>query len=113
MHGNVAEWCSTWDGVSSRNIWDGLLEGKTPSSPDELVLLLEEFSELSEKAGAAELATNPAGPIRGTKRIYRGGSFNTDVHQTRSAARRSADPDFRHRGIGFRVVCEQLRSAAP
>ena len=113
MNGNVAEWCSTWDGNSSRNIWDGLLEGKTPSSPDELVLLLEEFSELSEKAGAAELATNPAGPIRGTKRIYRGGSFNTDVHQTRSAARRSADPDFRHRGIGFRVVCEQLRSAAP
>ena len=47
---------------------------------------------------------DPIGPIRGTKRVLRGGSFLRAAQSARSAARMSLEPSWRGSEIGFRVV---------
>jgi serine/threonine-protein kinase len=48
---------------------------------------------------------DPVGPRQGSARVMRGGGANL-VASLRSASRNSGPPDFRHAGLGFRVVCE-------
>lgn len=50
------------------------------------------------------LSTNPIGPIRGNRRVLRGGSFYRTAFECRSANRDSSDPTWRGSEIGFRVV---------
>jgi sulfatase modifying factor 1 len=47
---------------------------------------------------------DPRGPISGTQRVVRGGSYEDRAERCRSAARRGLEPDRRNRAIGFRVV---------
>lgn len=47
---------------------------------------------------------NPIGPIRGSYRIVRGGSFVRTAHESRSAARLSYEASYRGSEIGFRFV---------
>jgi formylglycine-generating enzyme required for sulfatase activity len=47
---------------------------------------------------------NPIGPIRGSYRIVRGGSFVRTAHESRSAARLSYEASYRGSEIGFRYV---------
>ncbi len=111
MHGNVAEWCSDWgNGASMRHEWDGLINGKKPETIEDITTLLESFTEIAMQNEAGKSAIDPAGSARESKRATRGGSFSSDVSHCRSAARRAASLDYRFRAIGFRVVCEQLRS---
>lgn len=49
-------------------------------------------------------AVNPAGPVVGTQRVYRGGNFRSNPPGLRSAVRASALPMNRRVGRGFRVV---------
>ncbi len=51
-----------------------------------------------------ELSIDPIGPIRGAKRVLRGGSFLRPAQSARSAARESLEPSWRGSEIGFRVV---------
>jgi len=51
-----------------------------------------------------EISIDPIGPIRGTKRVLRGGSFLRPAQSARSAARESLEPSWRGSEIGFRVV---------
>lgn len=48
---------------------------------------------------------NPSGLSSGTKRVFRGGGFNTASDYARVSARNSAAPETRNRDLGFRVVC--------
>lgn len=48
---------------------------------------------------------NPQGPLSGTHRVLRGGSFNHDKDQCGSANRGSYTPNTTYRYLGFRVVC--------
>jgi len=48
--------------------------------------------------------TDPNGPTQGLERLYRGGSFDTNL-SARSAARTSGKPADRFSTLGFRVVC--------
>jgi formylglycine-generating enzyme required for sulfatase activity len=52
----------------------------------------------------AEAHVDPIGPIRGVKRVIRGGSFLRSAHAARSACRESLEPSWRGSEIGFRVV---------
>ncbi|MBD5781207.1 SUMF1/EgtB/PvdO family nonheme iron enzyme [Pelagicoccus sp. NFK12] len=52
-------------------------------------------------------AMNPAGPRTGTARVIRGGAWNSQAQDCRSANRSSSPPDFAGEGIGFRVVRRQ------
>ncbi len=47
---------------------------------------------------------NPIGPLQGTTRVLRGGSFYRSAFECRSATRDKLDPSWRGSEIGFRVV---------
>ena len=49
-------------------------------------------------------ARNPAGPLSGTRRSSRGGSWRHQIKITRVAARSSIPPEFRYSDYGFRCA---------
>jgi formylglycine-generating enzyme required for sulfatase activity len=49
---------------------------------------------------------NPKGGFRGTKRVYRGGSWKSRAHSVRGCARHFNAPNYSSNDVGFRVVCE-------
>ena len=51
-----------------------------------------------------DIVTNPIGPIRGSKKVVRGGSFYRTAQECRSASRASYEPSYRGSEIGFRYV---------
>jgi formylglycine-generating enzyme required for sulfatase activity len=105
MHGNVAEWClDRLDGIllgSSNNL--NLL---SIDDAKNVIGLIEDLIALQNKDTEVHLPINPIGVTRGDPRVHRGGSFSSDVGFCRSASRREHGDDYRHRTIGFRVVCE-------
>ena len=62
---------------------------------------LDWFGEYSSSA-----QTNPTGPISGSRRVYRGGSYNSDAWQCRVSYRSSFETVFGRNDIGFRLVLE-------
>lgn len=74
MHGNVYEWCADW--------------------------YRADFG--SNNAG--DPVINPSGPVSGTNRVLRGGSWNTPASECRSANRNQATPSSINTNYGFRVV---------
>lgn len=49
---------------------------------------------------------NPKGPLAGTKRIYRGGSWKSRAASLRASARAFNAPEYLSNDVGFRVICE-------
>jgi hypothetical protein len=47
--------------------------------------------------------------ISGSNRVIRGGSWNNDADNARSANRNNNDPDNRNDNIGFRLASTRLR----
>ena len=58
------------------------------------------YGEYPEK----DITIDPIGPIRGMKRVIRGGSFLRPAQSARSATRESLEPSWRGSEIGFRIV---------
>ena len=48
--------------------------------------------------------TDPQGPTKGTFCVRRGGRWGTPARYCRSATRDYSQPNFRHSGVGFRIV---------
>lgn len=53
---------------------------------------------------ATSPSRNPSGPLSGTRRASRGGSWRHAVTISRTAARSKLDPSFRYTDYGFRVA---------
>jgi len=53
--------------------------------------------------------TDPVGPVTGSTRAFRGGSWNLDARIARSALRGVASPSFRNVALGFRLVLSQVQ----
>ncbi|MEM7601852.1 MAG: SUMF1/EgtB/PvdO family nonheme iron enzyme, partial [Verrucomicrobiota bacterium] len=47
---------------------------------------------------------DPSGPSQGSSRVFRGGSWMEEQEAARPSARGFAEPDFKHRTVGFRVA---------
>ena len=62
---------------------------------------LDWFGEYSSSA-----QTNPTGPTSGSRRVCRGGSYNSDAWQCRVSYRSSFEAVFGRNDIGFRLVLE-------
>ena len=78
MIGNVSEWCQDWS------------------------------QKLMEKDYPSGSVTDPAGPLLGTGRVIRGGSWYYRARDSRSANRSSMAPDYRSDYLGFRLVRTQF-----
>ncbi len=75
MHGNVAEWCSDWLG-----------------------------GRYYDECNARGTVENPAGPVNGSYRVLRGGSWHINADYCRSAYRNLDTPGPRDSDVGFRLV---------
>ena len=75
MHGNVLEWCSDLYGGS-----------------------------YYDQCKASGTVSNPAGPATGSDRVLRGGSWDDDAGDGRSADRSYDTPDDRNYDAGFRLA---------
>lgn len=51
-------------------------------------------------------AINPNGPVSGTQKVLRGGSYEDDLTMCNPVARSAVEPDTKFRSIGFRIVLE-------
>jgi sulfatase modifying factor 1 len=59
---------------------------------------------------AAGDVVDPMGPEMGSRRVLRGGSWDSDPKDCRSASRRSADPNFESDQVGCRLVLAEEAS---
>jgi formylglycine-generating enzyme required for sulfatase activity len=55
-------------------------------------------------AYSADEQSDPRGPLRGSYRVIRGGSWNSSADQLRSTYRNYGDPGARYHDLGFRVI---------
>ncbi len=100
MHGNVWEWVGDWYAEQrTKDVYGGALgsEGSTSKPIDSVTA---GHLEGLMKSGGSDIR----GPASGTHKVMRGGAYLGSVGGCRSACRRSREPDFRDRTIGFRVV---------
>jgi formylglycine-generating enzyme required for sulfatase activity len=100
MHGNVQEWCYDWYG----DYYIGLACEPNGLSINQFGIVATNCDQ--EPMQCVLSHKNPTGPSTGSKRVCRGGSWESDVNDCRSARRRSKDPNSRNNNTGFRIVAD-------
>jgi formylglycine-generating enzyme required for sulfatase activity/tRNA A-37 threonylcarbamoyl transferase component Bud32 len=94
LHGNVWEWCSEWYDPEYYMTLSGTLEWFTSEGCDWAGPDCYKHGPMRD----------PGGPSQGSNRVLRGGSWNGDGRDCRSAARNWNAPAFRGGNVGFRVA---------
>lgn len=69
---------------------------------------VREWCQDCDGAYARTSQVDPTGPVYGTPRVIRGGSYLSMSSECRSAYRDSADPDALSQSIGFRVILANI-----
>jgi formylglycine-generating enzyme required for sulfatase activity len=64
-----------------------------------------------QAAYQSDVAADPVGPATGSHRVLRGGSWNNNVQNCRSAHRVNGSPGNRNDGVGFRLVRTDKRGS--
>lgn len=82
MHGNIWEWCSDW-------------YGPYPKKP---------VADPKKKPATDPPLMDPTGPLEGSDRVIRGGSWCNIGQDCRAAARYGSAPSLRLNFIGFRLA---------
>jgi formylglycine-generating enzyme required for sulfatase activity len=62
------------------------------------------FGDYSTKS-----VTDPIGPIKGSGRVFRGGSWDEGARSARADVRAGQEPSFRYQGLGFRPALSSVR----
>ena len=50
--------------------------------------------------------TNPRGPLNGSQRVYRGGSWKSRFASLKTTTRGYNQPTYASNDVGFRIVCD-------
>ncbi|MCL2590255.1 MAG: formylglycine-generating enzyme family protein [Betaproteobacteria bacterium] len=92
MHGNVWEWVQDWYG-------EGYYLASLTTTPGAQVVKPKDLL-----SGPKIVISDPKGPVEGTGRVLRGGSWGNDLRYLRSALRNAYAPDYRSANVGFRLA---------
>lgn len=82
-------------------------EGRSPFGLEDMAGNVYEWcwDWYGEYPAASGMSSNPSGPLAGTQRVLRGGSWQiSDVHGLRATARYCLPPDARDAATGFRLA---------
>jgi formylglycine-generating enzyme required for sulfatase activity len=104
MHGNVFEWCQ-----------DHWHEDYNEAPKDGSAWLLKSANKLSALRGGSRASYRYEAPRGIDRQVVRGGSWNNNSRDCRSAYRLRNDPGDHNDALGFRVSCstpQSLRSTA-
>jgi len=107
--------CNTVFAWSARDIDDGFPEsspvgsfplGASPFGMEDMAGNVWEWCSDFAEAYKSKPRVNPRGPLSGSHRIYRGGSWKSRFHSLRATTRGSNVPTYSCNDLGFRIVCQ-------
>ena len=94
------------DGYAETSPVGSYLKGASPFGAEDMSGNVWEWCIDFFEAYQAKQRINPQGPTKGSKHVYRGGSWKSRSQSLRATARGFNLPESMANDVGFRIVCE-------